>query len=200
MPPDIPGALEARRRVAAQLRSLADHLVGVELDDAGWGRVEGQLATVLAELPDHRADPSPFAVLSAADPTGRISFAHHPLTVGASATFPEVHLEEGEGTVRGRLRFGPAWEGPAGTVHGGFIAATFDLGLSRVAVRELGLCVTRWLRLRYLRPTPLDRDLELEVTAGERDGRLLEVRGQILDEGRVTARAVAQFASVTARG
>ena len=123
----------------------------------------------------------------------------HPMFERASAVYPPVRTSLEGRSVEGAVRFGASWEGPVGAVHGGFLAAAFDLVLSELAVATLGRCVTRSLRLRYLRPVPVGELVRLDATAGERDGRLLEVTGTASVGGRATTRAVAQFAAVSSR-
>ncbi len=190
---------EARRQVAAQLRDLADRLVTDDLPDEAWLTVGQHLAVATAALPP--------------DPPGRTRFARdhfelgagmedspsarHPLGLGTSGVYPPFSMfHEGEVLVA-TTAFGPAFEGPPGLVHGGFLAAGFDIMLSAMAHHRLGTSVTRRLTVRYLKPTLLDAPLRYEVQAGEPDGRLLDLTGTLLADGRVTMRASAQFATLS---
>ena len=64
--------------------------------------------------------------------------------------------------------YSPAYEGPAGHVHGGFVAAAFDdlLGSAQTLSGIAGYTGT--LTVKMLRPTPLERriDYEAGVTRG----------------------------------
>jgi acyl-coenzyme A thioesterase PaaI-like protein len=186
---------DARRRVADVLRDLAEHAVDGDLDAEALGRLEAALAGV---LPAERegASPSWFALAVADDHTGGSGHHRHPFGLGASAVFPPLDLEvEGRALV-GRTRLGRAWEGPPGLVHGGFLAAAFDMACSTLAGTLLGPSVTRSLRTRYLRPTFLGAELRIEVAAGPVDGRLLELTGRILADDQVTLKGTAQFAAL----
>ncbi|MFN8016555.1 MAG: PaaI family thioesterase [Acidimicrobiales bacterium] len=196
MPEELLPPSEARLAAARELRRLAALLVGSERTEAEWA----ELAAVLAEAApgEHAGEaPSAYAAHVDASPPGASTYERHPLTLGTSAAFPEVELvlEDDHQVVLG-LAFGAAWEGPAGLAHGGFVAAAFDIACSRVASAHLGACVTRHLRLRYLRPTPLHRRLELRAVRGEREGRLLQVEAVLSLDGRATTKAVAEFASL----
>ena len=191
---------DPRRQVADQLRAIAERLVGPEGDEVTWADASASLADLLDVLPGGSRTRSRFARHSARDVVGADAFAAHPLSTGSTPTYPPLAITIDGTNLTAEVAFGPAWEGPAGTVHGGFLAATFDIALSQLAARHLSLCVTRSLALRYLRPTPLHRPLRLEAVAGERQGRLLDLTARLFVEDRVTMSAQAQFASVPHTG
>ncbi|MDH3706479.1 MAG: PaaI family thioesterase [Acidimicrobiia bacterium] len=114
------------------------------------------------------------------------------------ALAPPMRTERGtddEGPfVRGRVTCGPMYEGPPGSVHGGYLAGLFDDLLGAC----LGLVdgpsgVTGRLTVRYRRPTPLDHPLELTARPVDVRARRLVARAQCLVDGRVTAEAEALF-------
>ena len=186
--------------ISAKLRRLADHLVTDDLTDEGWADLDRHLTDALAALPGAGDGPTRFARGFASNPNP--DEAHHPthsLGQGASGIFPPMRVEfsdDGRQLVA-HTSFGPAWEGPPGLVHGGFLAAGFDMVISALAASALDHSVTRSLRLRYLKPTGLGAALRYEVAiAGDRDGRLLDLRGALYADDRVTMRATAQFAVV----
>ena len=188
------------RTVAAKLRLLADHLVIDDLTDEQWGALDQRLADALGDLPADGPDRTRFA--RAFDPVtapGELAMPTHSIAQGSSAIIPPLDLVFSDDDTRlvVRTTVGSAWEGPPGLVHGGFVAATFDMGLSALATRVLAHSVTRWIRVRYLKPTTLGSELryELEVD-GSPEGRLLDLRGTLYADDRVTARATAQFAVV----
>ncbi|HEY4376578.1 MAG TPA: PaaI family thioesterase [Acidimicrobiales bacterium] len=196
---------DGRRRAAAKARLLADRLATDELPEAGWDEVTARLDHALTALSADAPGATPFArahrdeLAGARDPSPLAPSELHPLAQGSSAVFPPIDFRwEGE-ELHADLTFGPAWEGPPGLVHGGFLASGFDMVLSALAHRRLGASVTRSLRVRYLRPTFLGQRLHYETVAAEQqDGRLLELRGTLSADGRVTMRATAQFASIDA--
>ena len=81
----------------------------------------------------------------------------------------EVTVEGGRAV--GRARFTTPYEGPPGLVHGGVIAAAFDMVLSVAnhAAQAAGPTVS--LTMRYRRPTLLDRDLVIEAEVAESPAR-----------------------------
>lgn len=180
-----------RLRTAAALRDLADRLTTAEPSPADWEH----LAAALAEA-TRRLAAGPASLTHFTRGVRRGSHVAHPLEAGGSAIYPPMDVQVIGNRLVAEGRFGPAWEGPPGLVHGGFLAAGFDMALSTLAGSLMGPSVTRWLRLRYLRPTPLGAALRYEVKAGERRGRLLDLSGELSADGRVTIRAKGQFASV----
>lgn len=188
---------DPRLAVAERLRALADRLASVPPDEAdALDEAARRLDAAAAALGEATA-PTSFARTWAAGADGG-PVPRHPLGTGACGTFPPFTWEERPGGLAAEIHFGPAFEGPPGTVHGGFVAAAFDIVVSAAATAGLGHAVTRTLALRYLRPSPLRQPLRFEVEVGERAGRLAEVRARlrVVADGRLTAKATAQFASV----
>jgi acyl-coenzyme A thioesterase PaaI-like protein len=197
---------EVRRRVAAELRALADRLATDDHADDTWTEVADALTGARALLPPEPPETSRFTrahaeSLSGEEPVGGgivdDPSASHPLATGTSGVFPPLDLTFEGRTLVAKVDFGHAWEGPPSLVHGGFLAAGFDIVLSAMAHHILGTSVTRSLQLRYLKPTFLVQDLRFEVEAGEPDGRLLDLTGALYADDRVTMRAKAQFATLT---
>lgn len=185
---------DARARVAARLRQLSEVLATADDDPAAWRGLEESLTSALAVAPPAVAGPSRYARNRRDDPAEVL--VGHPLFEGAAAVHPPVRCTVDGDRLDALVTFDASWEGPAGTVHGGFLAATFDLVLSQLAVAALGRCVTRSLRLRYLRRVPVGAEVSLSATAGTPEGRLLEVTGTASVDGRVATRAIAQFATL----
>lgn len=98
-------------------------------------------------------------------------FDHSPLSGSANPIAPPMRMEVVDGVVHGEIRFGAAYEGPPGCVHGGFVAAVHDeiLGMANSTNGQPGMTGT--LTVRYRQPTPLRTDLRLEATLDRVDGR-----------------------------
>ena len=94
------------------------------------------------------------------------------------------------------VRFGSAYEGPPGSVHGGVVAATFDevLGMTQSLSGQPGMTGT--LTVKYRRPTPLHRDLRFEGTLDRVDGRKIFTTGRCFDGDTLTAEAEGLFVRV----
>lgn len=87
----------------------------------------------------------------------------------------------------GKVNCGYAYEGPPGHIHGGYIAAIFDqfLGMAQLIGKKPGMTGT--LTTRYLKPTPLNTDLDLEAEVTVLEGRKTLVKGKIMNGEIVTA-------------
>lgn len=96
-------------------------------------------------------------------------FVHHsPVSGLANPVAPPISLSAAAGVVTGEVVFGPAYEGPPGHVHGGFIAATYDEVLGRAQGRP---GFTAYLTVQYRRPTPLLVPLVWRGWMDREDGR-----------------------------
>ena len=86
--------------------------------------------------------------------------------------------------LRGWATYGPAYEGPVGCVHGGFVAAAFDdlLGSAQTASGIAGYTGT--LTVRMVRPTPLFKRIDYEAGVDRVEGRKIFVWGKALGRSR----------------
>ncbi|MCX4096779.1 PaaI family thioesterase [Nocardia sp. alder85J] len=157
---DAAGAL---RRLSGLLLSLEhEHpVVGQFLDRAA----QWEQALRTAAPPDGRPR------LGDDGPERRV-YLDHAADIGAfNPAFPEYEFDTLDaGSATGRVCFPVNYEGPPGSVHGGFLAVFFD------CVVQHHNCVagragrTRSLHLAYRRPTPILVELRFDITRtlGER--------------------------------
>lgn len=98
--------------------------------------------------------------------------------------------------VVGRVRYGYAYEGPPGCVHGGVLAAAFDeiLGFAQSLSGRPGMTGT--LTVHYRKPTPLNTDLVFEGWVDRIEGRKIFTSGRCMAGDTVTAEAEGLFISV----
>ena len=98
-------------------------------------------------------------------------------------------------TAVGWATYSPAYEGPMGHVHGGFVAAAFD-DLMGSAQTLSGLAgYTGTLTVRMLRPTPLGRRIDYEAGIIRVEGRKIFVWGTASCDGERLAEAEIVFIS-----
>jgi hypothetical protein len=97
---------------------------------------------------------------------------------------------DGDNLFLGEITFGPAYEGPPGHCHGGWIAAMFDELLGYVQ-RMPGF--TAYLKVDYRRPTPLNRRLELKGWIERTEGRKRYIRGTCHLDGVLLSEAEGLF-------
>ena len=190
------------RRLATAMRDVIEQLVATKAPADVLESAAAQLEAVVASLQgfprghnfEGFADGSFAEASNSGDP--HAFFDHSPLIGLANPLAPPLHLEVVDDQVVGWARFGSAYEGPPGNVHGGFIAAAFDevLGMAQSLGGRPGMTGT--LTIRYRRPTPLHADLRFEATFDRMEGRKIFTTGRLLHEGNVTAEAEAIFITV----
>lgn len=190
------------RRLADAMRAVIEQLVATKAPAGVLEAAASQLESIAASLEGHPrghnfegfADGSFAEASNSGDP--HAFFDHSPLIGLANPLAPPLQLEAVDDQVIGRARFGSAYEGPPGCVHGGFIAAAFDevLGMAQSLGGRPGMTGT--LTIRYRRPTPLHAELRFEATLDRVEGRKIFTTGRLLHDGNVTAEAEAIFISV----
>ena len=123
-------------------------------------------------------------------------FDHSPIIGQANPIAPPLRVEWGADVIICRATFGSAYEGPPGSVHGGWIAAAFDevLGMAQSLGGDPGMTGT--LTVRYRKPTPLHRELRFEGRLDHVEGRKKHTVGKLYDGDTLTAEAEGLFISV----
>jgi acyl-coenzyme A thioesterase PaaI-like protein len=106
---------------------------------------------------------------------------------------PPVQWTVTDDGTRGGAVYTPAYEGPIGHVHGGFVAAAFDdlMGAAQVASGQAGYTGT--LTVRMIRPTPLQRRIDYEAHVDRVEGRKIWVRATSSCGGELLAEASIVF-------
>jgi len=95
------------------------------------------------------------------------------------------------------VTFGSAYEGPPGSVHGGYVAAAFDEVLGFVQSLSGSGGFTGTLTVRYRKPTPLHEKLRIEAELVRVEGRKIFTEGRLLaDRVGLCAEAEAVFITV----
>ncbi len=176
-----------------RLRRLADLLVTESLSDAEWERLGAVVDDVLDAHPagvEGAATRYTTVFRRGVEGGEAVGTAEHPIASGRSLSFPPFEGDWDGHRYVARARFGPAFEGPPGVVHGGFIAAAFDVVVSTAAAKIEPLPVTRRLSIRYLRPSPLGAQLVFEADPVAGEGRQVHVSCRLADaRGRTLGRA-----------
>lgn len=187
----------AAREVGERLRRVIDRLTATSAPPAVLRSMAASLAGVEAQLEPYRSvrDYSGFAEASGLGPD-RAFFDWSPLLGRANPLAPPLTLSlEGDAVV-GVGRFGIAYEGPPGCVHGGLIAAAFDevLGLTQSLSGRAGMTGT--LTVKYRSPTPLHTQLRIEGRLTSVSGRKVLTEGRMLAGDTLTAEATGLFISI----
>ncbi len=164
--------LDQTKAAAARLRRITGLLLAAEDDDPAVDRLLAALEQAEAELtPKGPVDPRP-RVGPAAEGDGRV-YLDHGRDVGAfNPGVPEYDLAVDGPTATGTVTFPIAYEGPAGFVHGGFLALFADC-IAQHHNCEVGVAgKTVSLTMRYRRPAPLLNGLTVAAERRTEDGRI----------------------------
>lgn len=111
---------------------------------------------------------------------------------------PALTWHEEPNRIVGEVVFGPAFEGPPGHAHGGWVAGILDhlMGMTHVKTGRPGM--TSGLSVRYLKPTPLNTKIHINAETTEIDERRTEVTASMRVGDTLTATAEAIFVRVDA--
>ena len=187
------------RRLADAGRAVVERLVATDASSEVLALAADSLqavATSLGQAPVRSVYDGFAEAANAGDP--HAFFDSSPIIGAANPLAPPLVLEAVGDEVSGRARFGAAYEGPPGCVHGGYLAAAFDevLGLAQSTTGKPGM--TGNLTVRYRRPTPLREELVFRGWVERTEGRKIYTAGTVAAaaDGQVTAEAEAVFVSV----
>ncbi|HQQ62741.1 MAG TPA: PaaI family thioesterase [Pseudomonadales bacterium] len=162
-------------RVANALRRLNHTLVGKQLPAHEVTRLASTLEMLADDMekvhaPDRtrpfgQVDEGESEAGTGYDYGAENSLSYRPISGNCNALAAPAKYFQGEGYLDAVVTFGPAFEGPPGLVHGGYIAAYMDEAFG-IGVSHSGLDVpamTGTLKTIYRMPVPLNRELTYQV-------------------------------------
>ncbi len=128
--------------------------------------------------------------------TANSSVDHSPFVGNMNPLAPPISVQIVDARIIGTVAYGPAYEGPPGCVHGGFIAAGFDemLGFIQAFNRSPGM--TAQLDVSYRSPAPLWRELRYEGWVVQVDGRKIYTAATLSHGDTLCAEATGLFISM----
>ncbi|MEO5838102.1 MAG: PaaI family thioesterase [Acidimicrobiales bacterium] len=193
--PHVAGREREFRSLADAIRRLVDYSVRHIASPEETARLAVQIDAVADELEAllPPADPRKYGAFDTdtSHPHDHFQFdsvlgLYNPLALPVRMTWePPLAI--------GHARFGSAYEGPPGCVHGGVISGVFDQ-VFNVANLQNGVAgPTANLSIDYRSPTPLLRDLVFEGWVDRVESRKVFTRGRVLHDGQVTAEAQGLF-------
>jgi acyl-coenzyme A thioesterase PaaI-like protein len=173
------------------MRRLTSLLLSLEHDHPTVDTMLTRFAEWEAELsPVVPADPTPRL---GADPDGahRV-YLQHALDIGSFnpcfPTYEFVRLEPDSAT--GRVTFPVAYEGPPGSVHGGFLGVFFDCIVQHHNCATAPSGMTRTMSVSYRRPVPLLTELRFDVTRVEVERKVTSTARLLRDDELLCVGAV----------
>ena len=180
---------EAKRRVAEAIKKLTEALVTSSPSIHEMEDIARKLDTTAEDFGN-----SP-RIFGRAEWTasgdhgsfGQISHELNPLAGLSNPIAPPVNHWIEEEQAFGSCECGWAYEGPPGSVHGGFVSAIFDqfLGMAQLIGGQPGM--TAYLNTSYHNRTPLNTELKLEGKLIRIEGRKTFMRGEMFADGVMTA-------------
>jgi acyl-coenzyme A thioesterase PaaI-like protein len=188
-----------RRRLATAMRLVIERLVTSDAPEGELARAADALERYAEQLTLHPQS-NKYEGWAETGPSGDTAalFDQSPVIGLANPLAPPVELRAvGDGVgVEGRVKFGPAYEGPPGCVHGGWVAAAFDevLGFANSLSGNPGM--TARLSVSYRSPTPLRTELRFEASLDRIEGRKIFTSGRLHAGDRLCAEAEGLFVSV----
>ncbi len=180
---------QAKRRVAKALKQLTQVLVTStppieELH--GIARSLEQTAERFSSYP-RLYGRSEFMAKGTHGSFGQLAHELNPLAGLSNPIAPPVNMWIKDGRALGKVTMGWAYEGPPGTLHGGFVAAIFDqfLGMAQMIGKQPGMTGT--LTTRFHKRTPLNTELRLEAWIEKIEGRKTMIAGEMYAGETLTA-------------
>lgn len=194
----VDGRTAAARQVGEIFRRAIDLLTATPAPPEVLAEVGELMQTVVSRLAEY-GDNRRYEGLAEASGLGmdRAHFDWSPLLGASNPLAPPLMLNVEDDMVVGHGRFGAAYEGPPGCVHGGYVAAAFDevLGLTQSLSGQVGMTGT--LTVRYRRPTPLHTDLRWEGRLESVSGRKVFTSAVVKAGDEVLAEATGLFVTVS---
>lgn len=186
-----------RRSLAAATRRITNELVRTTADHDRIARaveLVEEASDVLGAGPHGRAYEGPAEGSITGGPSGFID--HSPFIGPMNPLSPPMTITFHDDHVVGSVTYGPAYEGPPGCLHGGFIAAGFDevLGFTQSLSGQPGM--TGRLTVHYRSPTPLYEEVTYVGRVTGVEGRKIHTHATLSAGERLCAEAEGLFISM----
>lgn len=196
--PEVPE--DSRLRLAAATRQVISELASSSAidPDSAFAKARDLVEQAVAILAasDHPRTHHGGEASLAAHQQSRSFLASSPFIGLLNPLSPPISMEMSETMAIGTVRYGAAYEGPPGCVHGGFIAAGFDevLGFAQALSGHPGM--TGRLDISYRSPTPLLHEVRYEGWIDRVDGRKIFASATLRHGDTVCAEATGLFISM----
>jgi hypothetical protein len=183
----------ARRKLAGAVRELIETATISDVPPGEAEAISEELQSISARLRKNR---QLRGIIAYAKAHGSFPVANHEILCVGGASHPIAPglraWDDGD-VVRGSVQFDWAYEGPPDHVHGGWVAAVLDHFMGMAQMRSGAPGMTGGLDVRYVKPTPIGKKLDLIATFERISTRKNRVSAEISCEGETTATAEAVF-------
>jgi len=202
-PDALPEAVAASRRAADAARRVVAGLVASDADAATLEAAATALDAIAETLthtnPGHRSRYHETGGLRGGVDSESQVWESHPF-LGPSHPFapPLKVVREGDHSVA-TVTYTHVYEGPPGAVHGGIVAAGFDMVLGAAASMAKRPGLTGTLSVRYRKAMPLHREIRYEGWIDSVEARKTLVAGHATADGELVAEGHGIFVAIPER-
>jgi acyl-coenzyme A thioesterase PaaI-like protein len=200
-PDALPEVVAASRRAADAARRVVAGLVASDADPATLDAAAAALDAIAASLTHDRPRSR---YLDTAGLRGGVDaeaqvWESHPF-LGPSHPFapPLRIIREGDHSVA-LVTYTHVYEGPPGSVHGGIVAAGFDMVLGAAASMAKRPGLTGTLSVKYRKAMPLHREIRYEGWIDRVEERKTLVAGHATADGELVAEGEGIFVAIPER-
>jgi hypothetical protein len=168
---------------AGAIRRLSSLLLSLEQAHPTVDAIVAQIGDWEREL--GAAVPPDSAPRIGSDEDGsRRVYLDHATDIGSfNPCFPEYRFDHLDAqTASGCVAFPLVYEGPPGLVHGGFLAVFFDCVMQHQNCLAGLSGKTRFLNVKFRRPTPVLTELRFDIARSEFDRRITSMARLLLDD------------------
>lgn len=197
------GIWQVRRRLAAAMRVVVERLTISDAPEAELTEAARRLEEYGERLKSHpiRNRYEGFGETAVAAPEQQEGGGHFDFSpwIGLSNPLaPPIRMDSHDGRVFATVKFGSAYEGAPGCVHGGCVAAAFDeiLGYAQTFSGQPGMTGT--LTTIYRSPTPIHTELRFEAWIESVEGRKVTCLGTLHAADTLCAEASGIFITLRA--
>jgi acyl-coenzyme A thioesterase PaaI-like protein len=188
-----------KRRLAAALRSLSAEVV----DSEGFGRMYGEISEAIEGFTERlRGEPRRmrhvgFRERDASAGGREFDFGMmdlSPVSGLGNPLAPPMRVEyRDKNRVRGTVTFPVTFGARNGYVHNGYLAAAMDEVFGAILTKMGEPIMTGILDIRFLRPCPVEKELEIEGRVRRMSGKFVFTEAGARTEARAVADAEAVF-------
>lgn len=176
---ETPEAIVAGRRAADAARRVIAGLTASRADGATLHEVAAGLEAIAAVLAPHTTTSRyPATGLHGGVHADTQVWESHPFIGPGHPLAPPIRIVRDGDRAVGHATFGHVYEGPPGCLHGGIVAAMFDMVLGAAASFGQRPTLTGTLSVRYRRPTPLGEPIRFVGWIDREEERKTFVRGE----------------------
>lgn len=186
---------QAKRRMADAISQLTEALVTSSPSIEKMEQFAGQLEHTASEIEKSPRIFGRYDWTSSGEhgSHGQISHELNPIAGWSNPLAPPLNSWVEGDICHATCTCGWAYEGPPGSLHGGYVAALFDqfLGMVQLLADHPGM--TAYLHVNYHERTPLNTELRLKGWYDKVEGRKNFIRGEMYANGVMTASAEGLF-------